>query len=361
MRLPSLPPLRSIVLLALVALTGAFVLDHVSATAGPLAAVGLLLAVNSLPLALGNLSLLGVNTLGTLTPDIVALTILDRLQKKYPMLAAFATDMSDQTAKYGATINARVVVKPGVSDYDTANGYVAGNAATADVPVTINKHKHVSLSFNEQEISGTNRRLADEQMEAATAALGEQVVTDAFALVTAANFTTTPITETINNTDRETLTAARKSMSNTGVAFPRHGFLNADAWEKLTNDTKIISGDFVPATPDYEGGILRGIAGFREIYEFPDLPTVGNMSGFFLNPAALVIATRIPDDPGTMLAGIGVPMPGTINVITDPATGLSIMVRYFYDMQKGRLQMTLTLMYGVGVGVQGQGLRLVTA
>src|SRR5207253_8426372 len=127
---------------------------------------------------------------------------------------------------------ARVAVKPTVQDYSAANGYVPVAASTVDVPVTINKHKHVSLSFNSDEISGTNRKLADEQIDGAVDAIGEQVLSDVFALVTLANFTTVPITETINNHDRETLTAVREALTGAGAAYPRNGFARHTAFTK---------------------------------------------------------------------------------------------------------------------------------
>jgi len=46
----------------------------------------------------------------------------------------------------------------------------------------------------------------------------------------------------------------------------------------------------------------------------------------------------------------GIPLPGSINIVTDEDTGFSVQVREFYDMQKGKLQITFALMYGVAVG-----------
>jgi hypothetical protein len=355
----SFRPLFAILLVGLLA----FGLFAVAAHQGPVAAGLLFVALNvgATHIMGGFSGVFGANSLGTLSPGVLSMTMLQRLQKKYPPVNAFATDFSDKVAKFGDPITARVAVKPTVSDYSSANGYVAGSASTTDVPVTINKHKHVSLSFNSEEISGTNRKLTDEQLDGAVTALGEQVLSDVFALVTVGNFTTTPVTETINNHDRETLTAVRKALTGAGAGYPRNGFCSDEAFEKLTNDAKIISSDYVKQDPDYEGGIITNVAGFRSIFEYPDLPNTSNMVGFYCNPAALVIATRLPDDPASLMADLGIPMTGVVVPIKDPRTGLSMLLRYHYNMQRGTLQMDLVLMYGVALGVVGHGVIVITS
>jgi hypothetical protein len=354
--------LRSLSVLLIVGLL-AFGLFAVAAHQGPAVAALLFVSLN-----VGAAGLLGnfsatcrANSFGTLAPGVLSMSMLQRLQKKYPPVNAFATDFSDKTAKFGEAITARVAVKPTVSDYSAANGYVAGNASTTDVPVTINKHKHVSLSFNSEEISGTNRKLTEEQLDGCVTAIGEQVLSDLFALVTLGNFTTTPVTETINNHDRETLTAVRKALTGAGAGYPRNGFVSDEAFEKITNDAKIISSDYVKTDPDYEGGIITNVAGFRQIFEYPDLPNTSNMVGFYCNPAALVLATRLPDDPASLMADLGVPMTGVVVPVKDPKTGLTLLLRYHYNMQRGVLQMDLVIMYGVALGVVGHGVIVITS
>src|SRR5271155_4092564 len=141
------------------------------------------------------------NSFGTLTPDIITLSVMDYLKKKFPIIKSLATDFSPLPIDFNETVKSRVVTVPTVSDYDTVNGYVAGAATTTDVDGTINKHKHVSLSFGEQEISGTKRNLAEEQMSASAYALGRQMMIDLGALFTAGNFPTSEVA-TIANTDR---------------------------------------------------------------------------------------------------------------------------------------------------------------
>jgi len=57
-----------------------------------------------------------------------------------------------------------------------------------------------------------------------------------------------------------------------------------------------------------------------------------------------LIAARVPEVP------TGVSIPGTIDTVTEPRTGLSISVRESYDVVKGQLQRTYALIYGVKAG-----------
>jgi hypothetical protein len=305
------------------------------------------------------------NSLGTLSPEIVALRVLSFLKKKFPMIANFATDFSDEPILFNQTVIARVVVPGGdPQDYDpasgTGTGYTNPDAAdTTDVDVTINKHKYARVDFDDQVITSTNRNLVDEQMKAAAYRLGRGLLKDLFSAVTIGNFPTA-VTETIANTDRSTLGKLRKQLTNQGAGFPRFGVINPDAFENLADDSRILNQNFRNDMPDFEGGIISNVNGFQNIYEWADLPTTGAMSGFFTNPAGLVIATRVPKDPGTLI-GDGLPIPGKILIVKDTDTNLGLMVRYSYNMDTGKLSMVLTWMYGFAVGVAGQGTLLKTA
>ena len=324
------------------------------------------------------------NSLATLSPDIVTLRVLDFLKKKFPILSSVATDFSDEPVKFGEQVLSRVVIPPVVQDYDgqgVGTGYASTDATTEDVPVRVNKHKHVSLSFSDQELSGTSRKLADEQMGAAAYALGRQACLDLFSNISIANFITARNADagtvamvaagltinsaktvaTVANTDRTTLSAVRAQLSKQGAASPRFGIVNSDVFANLTNDSRLININFQASPIDYENGVITSAAGFRSIMEWPDLPANGadNISGYFGHTAGLVLATRIPEDPATIIPDL--PIPGKIMVIKDPDSGLALMVRYAYNMQTGRLLMTLTWMYGTAVGVPGHATLLCTA
>ncbi|MDR1304267.1 MAG: hypothetical protein LBK76_03490 [Verrucomicrobiales bacterium] len=295
------------------------------------------------------------NQLGKLTQDVLSLRALEFIKKQFPALGAIGHDLAPTPVNYGATVTARIPVVPAVANYSTTTGYEAGDAVTVDVPVKIDKHIHVSVNFGEQEISGTDRNLVDEQLEVATYALGKKILADAGALITPGNYAKN-VEATVANTGRDTFTALRKTLTG-APAIGRYALVNTDVFEALSNDQRIISVEFAREQPDYHAGVIRNVAGFDQIIEWPDLPPANKLTGFAGVKSALVFAARVPKDPALLVPGLNIP--GTIGVFTDPASGLSLMSRYFYDIKLGKLQMTLTLMYGVAKGNADFGARLV--
>jgi len=89
---------------------------------------------------------------------------------------------------------------------------------------------------------------------------------------------------------------------------------------------------------------LPNVHGFK-VDEYIELPDNGeSLAGFAAVPEALVLATRIPDDPGEGNAVCD------IHTVTDEDSGIGIQVREWYNADQGKFKRTYTLMYGVAVG-----------
>lgn len=298
------------------------------------------------------------NALGTLSPVELVLDCIQFLKLKFPILTAVATDFSSASVKFNQPIISRVVTPIAAADYSTTLGYVASSSTVVDVPVTINKHKHVSIAFNEQEISSTERNLIQEQKEAAAYSLGLQMSTDLWALCTPANFAAnTPLNVAAGaNVTRTQLVQIRKALVKAGATAKRFGIVNADIFAALAADQTIYSKLYDDKEVDFEDGVIEGLAGFNRIVEFSGLPSglTPFVAGYFGGKEGLLIAARVPADPGIFVSGV--PVPALIGNVSDPETGLTVQYRYMYDPFKGLLQMTLTIMYGVAVGVAGHAI-----
>lgn len=294
------------------------------------------------------------NTLGTLSPDVITLDVIQFLKKRFPMLTAIATDFSNESVRLNTRIISRVVTVPAVQSYTQAAGYVNSAAATVDVPVQINNFRYVALSFFDDEMASTPRNLVQEQVEAAAYALGKDAFDKLAALMIGANITT-KVVSTAANLTRDTLTQLRYNLQTQGASIPRFGILDSAGMQYLLQDPTIISRFYVnieDAAVDQEAGILRGIGGFETIYEYADLTTdAPNTLGFFGTKDALVMAARVPSDPASFVADI--PINAIIKNVTDEQTGLTVQYRYHYDVQKGRLDLILTWIFGVAIGVAG--------
>src|ERR1700741_218663 len=296
----------------------------------------------------------GPNTLGTLSPDVISLDILQILKKRFPMLTAIATDFSNEAVRLNTRIISRVATVPPVQTWTQANGYLSTAAATTDVPVQINHFQYVALSFFDDEMASTPRNLVQEQIEGAAYALGKDAFDKLMALCLVANFPTHAVSTAAMFT-RDTLTAVRMQLQQAGASVPRYGILDSTGMEMLLQDPTIISRFYInieDSAFDQEAGILTGIGGFEKIYEFADLTTdAPNTLGFFGNKNALVLAARVPSDPASFVADI--PINAIIKNVTDEGTGLTVQYRYHYDVKLGRLDMILTWIFGVAIGVPG--------
>ena len=292
------------------------------------------------------------NALGTLSPDVITLDVLQFLKKRFPMLTAVATDFSKESVRLNTHIISRVVTPPAVQSYTQASGYVATNATTTDVSVLINNFRYVTVSFYDDSMASTPRNLVQEQVEAAAYSLGKDAFDKLMALAIVANFPTHTVSTAANMT-RDTLTAVRYQLQAAGSAVPRFGILDSAGMEYLLQDPTIISRFYVniqDSAVDQEAGILTGIGGFEKIFEYADLTTdAANTLGFFGNKNALVLAARVPSDPASFVSDL--PINAIIKNITDEETGLTIQYRYHYDVIMGRLDMTLCWIFGVAVGV----------
>jgi hypothetical protein len=295
------------------------------------------------------------NTFGTLSPDVLALDVLDFLKKKFPILTTVATDFSDEPVRLNTHIITRVVTPPIVQSFTQANGYNPSSGVSTDVSVTINQFRYAAISFYDDELASTPRNLVAEQVEAAAYSLGKDATDQLLALTSTANFTKSVVTSA--NFARSTLTAARATLRKAGANPYYFGILNSDAWQYLTSDQTMINTFMLNvnnANVNFEDGHIQGISGFRDVYEYSDLNiTNTTVNGFFASKNALIMAARVPSDPAAFVADI--PVNAIIKNVQDEDTGITLQYRYHYDVQRGRLNMILTWIFGVALGVTGHG------
>lgn len=298
------------------------------------------------------------NSLGTLSPTLVALDTIAFLKKIFPIIGQIATDFSPEATLLNSTVISRVVTPPPSHDYvaplSGGTGYAQQDAATTtDVPVIINKHKFATLAFSDTEMASTKRDLPAEQKKAMAYSLGRQLMIDLFALATPTNFTAQYQIVDPANTNRHTISQLRKLLVVAGASIDRFGVVNADVFAALGQDPSVISQfNYGASDPNYQEGTIKGFSGFSNIEEYAELNSANSLLGFFGARESFVMAARVPEVPDIAL-------PGVIENIQDPDSGLTLQYREYYDMMAGQFNVTLTWMYGVAKGVTGHGAILV--
>jgi hypothetical protein len=298
------------------------------------------------------------NTLGTTNAGVIAQKALRTLVAKLPFLRMFTTDFTAEAARFGETVTSHIVTAAAAIDFDPEVGYAPSNRVQVDVPVTLNKHKHHTYSVGVQEASSSRIDLNERLATTAAYAIGAALVSDLCGLVKTAAYATkvvSPLGESLDGFDRKQLIRVGLALSTAKVGpFDRYALLNPSYYGSLAMDTNLMLALRQAGADAVVSGVLPGLHGF-DVAEFVDLPDNGqDLAGFACTPDALVIATRIPDDPGQGQSNC------QITVVTDEDSGLSLQVREWYNADLGQFRRTYTLMYGVAKGNASALVRIVT-
>lgn len=315
----------------------------------------------------------------TLSTTKILEFVMDAFKVRLPFLiSSFSTDFSAERAKFNQTVNARIAGLPTVQDYDAAGSGYKNNAADAkslltDVPVTINQHKHVpiELKFLDEASTVNQINLLEEATMNCGYVLAKSIADYCLGLVAAANFSEAT-TATAVNSDLDVLGQIRVAMNSRGAnTMGRFGIVNSAVMSALNSDSRIASGDYHGQRINGEAlGRLSAIEGFGSIWEYPDLPSAGNLSGFFGCKESVILATRVPNDTNEVAQAMGIPQIASFETLTDPDTGLTLLGIQWVEQGTFNVYCTVAVMYGAVAGKQGgadgsltdyAGHRLVTA
>jgi hypothetical protein len=294
------------------------------------------------------------NTLGNVNNGrLIAQKALTTLLARFPVLNNVAHNFSDKALKYGETLNARVVTATTAGAFDPAVGYVATDRAQVDIPVVLNNHIHHTYGITDQERSSSQIDLIQNFADTAAYSIGSKIMQTLFGLALNANFAN-KITKAVGSFDRTVVVDLAVDLNSRFVPdMNRSLVLSSLYFGALEKDITIV-GNLYNKDGDIGANRLPNVHGF-DVTEFAQLPSNSeNLVGLAISPEALGIVTSIPEMPGVREGGL-------MSVVTDDRTGLSVLLRQWYDWTKGVENRTLTLMFGVAKGVTDNATRLVSA
>jgi phage I-like protein len=295
------------------------------------------------------------NNLGTVYGDLVTQRSLSLLKLSFPELGVISTDFSDAAAQFGQTVVSRVKSIPATSNYVAGTGYTTANAVTTDVPVIINAHKGVEISFNANELASTSRDVFGEQVEGAHYSLGKAFVDVIYAVITTANFTNETVSA-VGDFNRTKVQLLRKALNTRGVQkIGRFLLLNPDFADKLGNDASLVSLAAFQKPEIITEGMLPRVSGFQP-YEIENMPTTDSLVGFAGTADSLVIATRTPNDYTLAMPGAS---NGIVGTVTNPDTGITVQLVQFVDHKLAASYWRIAVMFGAAKGNPSSGERLV--
>ena len=321
------------------------------------------------------------NALGTLAGVLVVQRRLDLLKYEFPEINRCTTDFSAEPVDFNQQITTRTTTPQAASRYVAptyvnnapAGGYVDNSVADTDVIVTINQHGYVQFTFTANDLASTKRLLFPEQEEGMHFSMGYDLVNTLLALVTPAAFPGQPgggagtaamavpgsTVATPDQMNRQVVIAMKAALNQRGAILGKRTLLlNEQYHAALESDTTIVgnlinkdSGEAIATSR------LPKIAQF-DPYEAPYLPAANNLVGFGFRQDALVMACRLPNDYSKVFPGVT--GGGVTQIVTNPDTGLSVVLTMFIDHRGGSASMRIAYMFGVAVGNPLSGQLLVS-
>lgn len=303
--------------------------------------------------------ILAVNSLGTLSGELITQRSLSLLKRTYPALSAISTDFTSEGGAFGQTVSSRLRSLPLVTEYDPDNGgYQTSSATVTDVPVVISGHKAVQISFNANELARTDRDLFGEQSEGSHAAIAADLFDVVLGVITPANFTNESVIA-LNSFSRASMSTISKALTTRHAPRAgRFGLLNLDYYEKLGQDSNIVTLAAYQKPEVITEGELPRIAKIQP-YEVEDFPSDDSLVGFAGAADALILATRVPGDYTKVLPGAN--GGGVVQYITNPDLGFTVMLVQYIDHKAGTATWRLAYMRGAAKGNASNGQRIVSA
>jgi len=146
--------------------------------------------------------------------------------------------------------------------------------------------------------------------------------------------------------------------------------VSTDVAAMLDTDPMIASKDYHGQQGGGEGLLtFNNVGGFKQIMEYPDLPTTATLKGLFFDPRLMVVKTALPQTTTALAASMGFAQTEVVDVQTDPSTGITLMM--IKHTKPGTLDkfITFVMLYGSAAGAQGgsagtitdkAGVRLIT-
>jgi hypothetical protein len=290
------------------------------------------------------------NNIGGLTLQLVAEESLRTLVPELvPLTEIAVTDFGSYVAERGTTVHTRYADSFTATTFNEANGFVPANAVSTDVAVTIADLKYVDVAFSDYEASTLSlerlRRLFFAPM---ANAVQKSLFDDVLSKVTSANFANSAYSGAKSGFNRVAIANAATSLTKANLPHKdRKLLISPDALGQLVQDPSVAQTFSYGVSDVIQNNSLdKKLHGFS-VSEYNGFPTSGDAFTQGLNGVAsckegLVIVTRVPATPTT---GGGEQM-----VVTDPDSKFSFALRYWYNWQAGKHNMSALWLVGSAVG-----------
>jgi len=349
---------------------------------------------------------------GILSTGLVLMRNLGFLKNKLAWLPYLTTDLRNEPASFGQNILTRYITPPAVATWVPGVGFTtdattisANNAeaaqstvatptaaqiaatpsnyvralstpSTPDVNVSLNQFKGVPIGFPISTLAATVRNLFEEQRGAQLYTLAETINKFVLAKIFSATWTGVVTSLSLgSNFALPGMVTLKNRMTLSKIPdLGRFALLHSTFHDALLSDTNLLTAKAIMALINkdasaFEQGDVPSLFGIKPLesqlatYNSGTFvaPTINestgaisfsgiNQVGFAGNQASMVFAARVPQDFSKVAQQLGIPLSWAVEIVTEPDSGLSMMV--FKNVNTGTMtiEATMCLMYGAAQG-----------
>ncbi len=288
-----------------------------------------------------------------------------------------AQQVSD--AGTGTTQSAGVTLRAGGAGayaLDATNAWGIPNKSqpsTTDVSVTLNMFKATEIEIPVSTLAGTVRNLFAEQLSAQTYTLAETINSYMLNIIFAATWTGTKTSyvKSLANWNLTGLIGVKNAMTISKIPdVGRFLLLHSFYYDKLLEDSNLLNAKAIMALvrkdeSEFNTGELPELFGIKPLESqlasaaaggalttWTDDTTLGTttMVGFAGNMSSALFVSRPPQNFTEAAKELGIPITASVRLVTEPDSGLTVMVFSYVDNGKMSISQRVCVMYG---GAQG--------
>ena len=342
---------------------------------------------------------------GTLATGIILMRNLGFLKNKLNWFPYLTTDLRNEPCQFGQTLRTRYITPPDVLTYLPGVGYTSSAVAIAnasattaqdgiatatglqiattptnytltksapsatDVDVKMDQHKAVELEFPVNRLASTLRNLMAEQYSAQMYSLAETINKFMLTKLFAATWTGTVTTKVLGQFSLTGMVGIKLAMTLGKVPdVGRFILLHSIYHDQMLTDTNLVTAKAILALINknmsaFESGELPVLYGVKplesqlaasksgSLVSPTDPATVGSVAdkvGFAGNSSSALFVARVPQDYTKIIEGI--PATAAMEIVTEPDSGLSLLVCKYVNHEKASVSQRCALMYGAAQG-----------
>lgn len=270
-------------------------------------------------------------------PVMVAQEALQVLRSNAVLAKLVYRDFEKEVKEKGDVVQVPVIGALSANDKSIGSDYTVQDATSTKVDVTLNKHKEATFIVEDIEKAFANGNVIEAYGKSAMSAIVDAVDADIAGLYAGLSQTQgsdgNGLVAADMRTARKTLSAAKAPQSD------RYFVAGTEAYALLLADSTFTSVEKYGSSVPVMEGELGKIYGFR-VFENQNIVTSTGDHNLAFHKHAFGLAVRpLPTPPSNM----GV----QAAVVSDPVSGLSVRVLMSYNANRGGVQTTVEILYGV--------------